>query len=267
MTKSELSNLSAKDSDFDFKSVFHADDYLYFYRDSLKDEYTQEEVEFLIRELRLDKSQKILDLACGHGRHANKLAGFGHEVTGVDNNLDFLAIAGDDAKKRDLSVNYIGADAREYCLPNEFDCIIHLFSSFGYFSDEENEKVIRNVAASLRPGGSFCLDILNRDAFLKDYPRFSVREKNSDLMIDRNRFDPITGRLYNSRIIIKDGERKDAPFFLRLYNPTEIISLLNKAGFSLRNIYGNWEGKPFDGESKRMILIAGMSTSEKILCE
>lgn len=221
------------DMDFDLTSVFNAEDYLYFYEYSLKDEYTKEEVDFLIRELAPDKPKKILDLACGHGRHANRLAGFGHEVTGVDSNQDFLDIAREDAKRHGVAVQYLCDDARKYTSPAEFDCVIHLFSSFGYFPDEENEIVIRNVAASLRPGGLFCLDILNRDAFLKDFPRFSVREKNTDLMIDRNRFDPLFGRLYNSRITIRDGKRKDTPFFLRLYNPTEIIGVLRQEGFVL----------------------------------
>ena len=154
------------------ESVFAADDYLYFYKDSLKDEYTREEVNFLIRELNLDKPQKILDLACGHGRHANLLADFGHQVTGVDLSQDFLAIARKNAKSQGVNVHYLCADSRTYSDPAAYDCVIHLFSSFGYFSDEENEQVIRNIADSLKPDGLFCLDILNRDAFLKEYPRF-----------------------------------------------------------------------------------------------
>lgn len=226
----------------------------------MKNEYSEEEVAFLIRELALDKPKKILDLACGHGRHANRLAGYGHEVTGVDGNQNFLDIARECAKKDGVSVEYLCDDARKYTSPADFDCIIHLFSSFGYFTDTENEQVIRNVAESLRHGGLFCIDILNRDAFLKDFPRYSVKEKNDDLMIDRNRFDPFSGRLYNSRIIIRNGRRRNAPFFLRLYNPTEIISLLKKAGLIITKTYGMWNGKPFDGESKRMILIAEKRT-------
>lgn len=256
MTKIDLHDKYEADEEFDFKSVFNAKDYLYFYGNSLKDEYTKEEVDFLIRELTLDKPKKILDLACGHGRHSNRLAGFGHEVTGVDNNQDFLDIARKEAENYKIFVQYLCDDTRKYTSPAEYDCIIHLFSSFGYFPDEENELVIRNVAESLRPGGLFCLDILNRDGFLKDYPRYSVRENNSDLMIDRNRFDPFTGRLYNSRITIRNGIRKDTPFFLRLYNPTEIIALLKRSGFVVKKMSGNWSGIPFDGESKRMILIA-----------
>jgi SAM-dependent methyltransferase len=156
-----------------------------------------------------------------------------------------------------LKTRYLCRDSRIYSSPEEYDRVIHLFSSFGYFSDEENEQVLRNIAGSLKPGGLFCFDILNRDTFLKDVPQCGVRENNGDLLIDRNRFDPLTGRLYNARIIIRNGKRRDLPFFLRLYNPTEIVALLERTGFVLEKIYGDWNGKPFEGGAKRMILIAG----------
>ncbi|MDD1727453.1 MAG: class I SAM-dependent methyltransferase [Methanospirillum sp.] len=251
-----LHHTSKTDPDFDLESVFDADDYLYFYGEGLKDEYTDEEVSFLIREFCLDAPKQVLDLACGHGRHANRLAGFGYTVTGVDQSRDFIAIARSDAEKRGVSVRYLCGDVRKFSDPVAYDGVIHLFSSFGYFSDEENELVIRNVSLSLRKNGVFCLDILNRDAFLKNYPRCSVREKNTDLMIDRNRFDPVSGRLYNSRIVIRDGKRKDTPFFLRLYNPNEILRILTAEGLVVTKIFGDWKGNTFDENSRRMILVA-----------
>lgn len=242
--------------DTDPDAVFRADDYLYFYEDSLKDKYSDEEVGFLIRELSLQKRMKILDLACGHGRHANRLAGQGFVVTGVDRSQEFLTIAAEDAKMRKVSVQYLCADSRKYSVVKEYDAAIHLFSSFGYFTDLENELVIRNIVASLKNDGMLCLDILNRDNVQKQVPRFGVREKNRDLMIDRNRFDPVTGRLHNDRIIIRDGQRRDTPFYLRVYSATEITALLERRGLAVKKIFADWTGRPFDAESGRMIVVA-----------
>jgi SAM-dependent methyltransferase len=244
------------DANPDFDSVFSAQDYLYFYENSLKDEYTDQEITFLTRELTLQKRMTILDLACGHGRHANRLTAHGYSVTGIDRSQEFLAIASDEAKRRNVSVRYLCRDVRKYSVVKEYDRVIHLFSSFGYFSDPENELVIKNIAASLKTGGLLCLDVLNRDAFPGQVPPCTVRERDGDLMIDRNRFDPLTGRLYNNRIIIRNGQRRDIPFFLRLYNATEIVLLLERRGLIVRKIFADWTGKPFDGESKRMIIIA-----------
>lgn len=105
-----------------------------------------------MRELELDKPMKILDLACGHGRHANRLAELGHSVTGVDITSGFLEIAKKDAQERGVSVEYVQGDMREISFKEEFDRVLLLFTAFGYFEDEENFKVLENVAQALKPG-------------------------------------------------------------------------------------------------------------------
>jgi len=241
---------------FDFEAVFEPEDYLYFYGDMLTEDRTKKEVEFLVKELELETPMKILDLACGHGRHANRLAELGHNVTGVDITQGFLEIAMNEVKKEGLTVKYIQKDMREIKFKKEFDRVILLFTSFGYFADEDNFKVLKNVANALKPGGLFCFDTLNRDNFLKHFIPYMVTEKGNDLMIDRINFDSVTGRLCNRRIVIRDGKRNDKPFSIRLYNPTEIRDLLNLAGLKIYKIYDDWDAKSFTTDSRKMIIIA-----------
>jgi SAM-dependent methyltransferase len=242
---------------FDVKAVFEPDDYLYFYKDAFTDKRAKRELDFLVNELKLDKTMQILDLACGHGRHANRLAEFGYNVTGVDITKGFIEIAKKDAKSRGVNVKYIRQDMRKITFREEFDRIIILFTAFGYFKDKENYKVLENVEKALKPKGLFCFDIPDRDGFVKEFLPYVVVEKNKDLMIDRNTFDRATKRIYDKRIIIRNGKRKDAPFFIRLYNSDEIRKLLNKAGFGIYKIYENWHAKPFTRRSKTgMIIIA-----------
>ncbi len=243
-------------SGFDFKAVFEPDDYLYFYGDSLTEKRTKTEIKFLVKELQFDKSMKILDLACGHGRHANPLAKLGYNVTGVDITRGFLKIAKKEAKEKGISVTYIQKDMRKISFVEEFNRVLLLFTSFGYFEDEENFKVLKNIADALKPEGLFCFDTANRDVFLKHFLPYIVTEKGDDLMIDRNTFDSVTGCLSNRRIIIRNGKRKDKPFLVRVYNPTEIRDLLMKAGFNIYRMYGDWQANPLTSDSKRMIIIA-----------
>jgi hypothetical protein len=126
----------------------------------------------------------------------------------------------------------------------------------GYLEDSENLKVIKNVASALKQGGLFCFDILNRDVFLKNLLPYNVVEKGNDLMVDRITFDSLTGQVYNRRVVLRNGKRKDKPFFVRLYNPTEIRNLLNRAGLEIYRMYGDWEVSPFTSDSRRMIIIA-----------
>lgn len=247
---------------FDFEAVFEPDDYLYFYKEVLTEERTKREVEFLVKELELDKPMTILDLACGHGRDANRLAELGHSVTGVDITPGFLEIAKRDAKERGVSVEYIQGDMRKISYKEEFDRVLLLFSAFGYFEDEENFKVLENVASALKSGGLFCFDANNRDVLLKRFRKRIVMKKGNDLMIDRSTFDSATGRVYVRRIVIRDSKRKDKPFFVRYYNPAEIRELLSKARLDIYKIYEDWDAKPFTSDSGKMIIIAKKEMEE-----
>jgi hypothetical protein len=75
-------------------------------------------------------------------------------------------------------------------------------------------------------------------------------------MIDWISFNSLNGRMYNHRIVIRNGTRKDKPFFIRLYNPTEIRKLLQNAGLELYRILGIWDSQPISTESRRMVIIA-----------
>ncbi len=242
--------------EFDFKAVFDADDYLYFYRETLTDERTEAEVRALVSLLELNTPMQILDLACGFGRHTNRLAALGHALTGLDLTPGFLDIARKDALERGVDVSYQQGDMRDITFENEFDRVMLLFTAFGYFSDAENLQVLVNIRKALKPGGLLIFDMPNRDAMLKDMRPSFVVEKDGNLMVDRLSFDGLTGRWINRRIVIRDGIRKDKPFFVRLYNPSELKLLLTQAGLELSHLYSGWEAKEYSSDSHRLVVIA-----------
>jgi SAM-dependent methyltransferase len=244
---------------FDFKEVFETNDYLYFYEDSISKERTEKQIEFLVKELELHRPMDILDLACGHGRHSNRLAELGQRVVGIDIMQGFLDIAKTEADKKNITVGYQQGDMREITFSEKFDIALLLYTSLGYFEDDQNFKVLKNVYQALRHGGKFCFDSHNRDTTIKHLRPYNVLEKGNDLMIDRCEFDSSTGRLYNKRIVIRNGKRKDKPFFVRFYNPTEITQLLEKAGFDKIKMYADWDGNPFKSDSRGMIIVAQKS--------
>jgi 2-polyprenyl-3-methyl-5-hydroxy-6-metoxy-1,4-benzoquinol methylase len=98
---------------FDLEAVFEVDDYLFAYQDDLTDERTDREVASLVKLLGLDSPLKILDLACGYGRHANRLAALGHSVTGVDYMPGFLTLARQRAAEMGVQVDYRQGDMRQ----------------------------------------------------------------------------------------------------------------------------------------------------------
>jgi len=249
-------NVDALSEEFNFEAVFEVDDYLYFYSQDLTDERTEMEANAVVSLLGLNKPKVILDLACGFGRHTNRLAALGHKMTGVDISPGFLEIARRDALHRHVDVNYLQCDMRDISFNSEFDCVLLLFTAFGYFSEEENLKVLINVRNALHPGGRLLFDVPNRDTFQKTVRPFYVHEKESNLMIDRITFDGVKGRSYNRRIVIRDGVLKDKPFSIRLYNPTEIRWLIRQAGLEMEHFYGGWDAQDLTAESGRLVVIA-----------
>ncbi len=242
--------------DFDIKAVFDVDDYLYFYRETLTDERTEKEVSALVGLLEVDRPVKMLDLACGFGRHTNRLAALGHTMTGIDLTPGFLDIARHDAQDRNVQVDYRQGDMREIDFDKEFDRVLLVFTAFGYFSDDENLQVLVRIRKALKPGGLLVFDSHNRDAQTKSMLPYFVVEKEGNLMIDRYSFESMTGRWYNRRIVIRDGVRKDKPFFVRLYNASEIQALLVQAGLELFHIYASFDGQEFSADSRRMVVVA-----------
>lgn len=237
---------------FDFSEVFDVEEYMYFYGSGKKGAPLQ--VDAVIQLLDLKETDiRILDMPCGYGRHANIFAERGFHVTGIDNSEGFLKIARED--KRSDNVDYICQDMREIDYDSEFDMVMMLSGSFGYFSDEDNEKVIQGIAKALKPGGMFIMDNLSRDHLLKKFNAQVVCRVNDDFMIDNNSFDFMSGRHKCKRTIIRDGKLKEYDFFLRLYNINELRALGEKYGLTLKQAYGDWQGNPYGISSKRQIVL------------
>ncbi len=123
----------------------------------------ENEVDEIIDLLALQPGSAVEDLGCGRGRHAIPLARRGFAVTGVDLSEKMLGIARTRARKEGVAVEWVREDMRVFRRPGTFDLCLSLFTSFGYFNDEENQKVLDNVGMSLKEGGILLLDLRNAE--------------------------------------------------------------------------------------------------------
>jgi SAM-dependent methyltransferase len=247
----------------DVTNMFSVDDYMYFYSDYLTPDRSDTETAQAALLLRMDRPLRVLDLACGFGRIANRLAMLGHRVTGVEYQEGFLEIARAEAARNRVRIahsggggEYIQGDMRAIDLDTQFDRVVMMFNSFGYFTDEENLLVLKNIQHALKPGGLLGFDIANRDGVLNDFHPHYVSEKDGNLMINRFYFDVLNGRLRNDRIIIRESVRKDRPFSIRLYSFTEMRDLLAQAGLTAENVYAEWDASPLEMSSSSIVAIA-----------
>jgi len=125
---------------------------------------TRREVRELVRLLPCPRGSRILDVACGIGRHAIPLAKEGFEVTGVDWSSSYLWEARRRASRAKVPVRFLRRDMRALGLPAEFDAVTNLWTSFGYFPKESDDlRALRSMRAALKPGGWIFLEIADAD--------------------------------------------------------------------------------------------------------
>lgn len=238
-------------------------DYLELYYFLFDENRTKKEINFIINALKLKKDDKILDLCCGWGRHMIELAEKGYNATGIDYSKPFLKVGKNIAKEKGIKANFIYGDICKFSFKKRFDVILNLFTSFGYFSDSDNRKIIENISKSLNHKGKFIIDIPNICYFLfhfKDVFKYKNGGKN---ILENHVFNPITLRDYVKLKIIKKGKQKKSEYILRFYTFPEIKKILEENELIVKKVYGSYEGELFDFNSKRMIIV-GVKNSRRL---
>ncbi len=222
------------------------------------EERTSKDIDGVTKMLGLKPKRKILDLCCGYGRHCLELARRGFKVTGYDLSSYFLERARKEADSLKLKAKFVQGDMRRLPFRAEFDAAINLFTSYGFFQDEKEDlQVLKGVNRSLKKGGFFLLDTINREFVLKGLQRRRWYPREGFFALEETIFDPFTSRMENTRTLVFENQAKREYFFsVRLYTLTEMISNLKKTGFSTEQIFGDFDLTEYSLQSPRMITLA-----------
>jgi len=227
--------------------------------DSIKEEQTERETDFIVEALGLKKTDRVLDLACGVGRHSLELArrGFKH-VVGLDFTQAYLKKAIMKAKHEKLKVEFVRGDMKD--LPfadDEFDAVFNFFTSFGYFEKEtDNEKVIAGVARVLKPGGRFMLDVIHRDYIVRNFEKRGWWERNGEYILEERIFDLAASRNDCTWTYITKNGKVERKLRLRMYSLHELRAMFEQNGLRFKEAWGNKEKEPLTWEHPRMIVLA-----------
>ncbi len=199
---------------------------------------------------------RVLDIACGAGRHALSLAKRGFDVTAVDLSTGLLRHAHSQAQKEKVPIKFLQLDMRSLDFNAEFDLAVQLFSSFGYFDTvEEDFAVIQGARRALRDIGYYAIDLINPLVLEKTLIPRSTKVIEDGIKVIEER--EIVGDRVEKHITIPIKKEK-IRFHesVRLYTPEKIERLLREAGFLPTHWFGDYAGLPFDRErSRRMIII------------
>ena len=212
------------------------------------------------RLLDLQPGLSVLDLACGHGELANRLAARGCRVTGLDSSQVFLDRARADAAAAGVRVEYVAGDMRQIPWTGRFDRVINWSTAFGYFDDTTNRGVLDGIARVLRPGGRLAMDLDNLTTFLASYcpSRVVAARDNGDMLVDRYHLDALTGRFEAERTVIRGGRTRRVTFVKRLFGFPELRDWLLAAGFTAVAGYGE-DGQALTADHQRMIMVADLA--------
>ena len=212
--------------------------------------------ELIWRLLDMRTGMTVLDLACGHGRIANRLAARGCVVTGLDSSAVFLDRARADAGALGVEVDYVSGDMRDLPWAGRFDRVVNWSTAFGYFEDEDNRRVLGQIAHALRPGGQLAMDLDNLTSFLRGFhPSRIMTRADGDMLADRYRLDAVTGRFEAERTVIRAGRARRVTFLKRLFGFPELRDWLLAAGFDRVAGYGE-DGRALRAEHDRMIVVS-----------
>ncbi len=210
----------------------------------------------LVEYLKVPRGSRILDLACGNGRHSRQLAEMDMQVTGIDLSPASIQLA---RMQSCGTEQYFIHDMREAFHFGKFDYILNLFTSFGYFErDEEHLQVLRNIKQALNPEGIFVMDFLSLPYVSK---RLIKEEKISKKGIDfdiRRKIE--AGFIYKE---IRFNDRGKEFIFVervRAFDLEKLQKLFEQAGLQTVESFGSYELKPYESaHAPRLILIAQSS--------
>jgi SAM-dependent methyltransferase len=213
----------------------------------------QRSIDQFLHCLDLPAGARLLDLACGKGRHSRYLASCGFDVTGLDispNSIEFAQQFAHD------HLNFYQHDMRLPFRINYYDAVLNIFTSFGYFDrDEDHERTLLNAAKGLRPGGKLLIDYFNSTWVRNSLVAHTEQEIDGIHFRWEKRVDD--KKVYKKVFFHAEGRDWYFEEKVRLFTLSDFEMMFARVGFTLSGIIGGYDGSAFDEQqSKRLILTA-----------
>lgn len=199
---------------------------------------------------------RTLDLCCGFGRHTLLLAAAGVDVFGLDLSRDLLLQSRTlPQAERFLASRLVRADAREIPFASSaFRTVVNLFSSFGYFGELGDARVLREIGRVLEPGGLAVLDLMN-PAFVRAGLRAESAREDTDFLLRERRSLTDGGRRVVKDVELRsDGEVRRWREDVRLYELPEFRSMARDVRLELLDVCGGFDSSPHSDTSPRMLV-------------
>ena len=209
----------------------------------------------------LKDGAKVLDAGCGLGRISVELAALNLDVTGVDIIQSELDAARDSAEAEGVPLTLINHDLRNWHAPDQFDCAVNLYTSFGYCETvEEDLQILHNIADSVKPDGTFIMECTSRETAVMYWTPGEEFERAGYKVVTHFEVTGVWEGLKSQWILYPlTGDTTkpvvDHTFIQRLYPATFLRDKLLEFGFSKAEVYGDYDLSPYNEHARTMIII------------
>ncbi|HEY7339119.1 MAG TPA: class I SAM-dependent methyltransferase [Bryobacteraceae bacterium] len=220
-------------------------------------EQTRLEVEFLEKTLRPQENGRLLDVCCGHGRHAIPLAERGYRVTGIDSSEDALT----EARKGGGGQNPVWElrdmlDLDGISGPAGFDGAYCFGNSFGYLDRARARRFLEALSRALKPGARFAIATgVAAESILPLGPGQRWFRTGDILTLSERRFDVVNGRMDVDYTFVSGGESDTRPTSSFFFTVSELVWMHAEAGLKLVEAAGSVQGEPYKLGSPGLILV------------
>ena len=204
------------------------------------------------------KGRDVLDLACGPGRHATAFAKRGFNVTGVDLSPFLLQNARELSAGEGVNVEWVQADMRVFVRHEAFDLAICLFTSLGYFADQQEDVLaLSNVFQSLRTGASLVVELMGKECLASLYaPTGSQKLPDGRILVERRQVVDCWSRIRNEWIVIDEGAATTFEFEISIYSGQELKDRLLSIGFREVELFAGFDGSEYGSSARRLVAVA-----------
>lgn len=200
---------------------------------------------------------KVLDLCCGPGRHTVEFAQRGFSAVGVDLTEEYLEEARRRAAAVSVEVELVRSDMRDFAVPESFDLAVNLFTSFGFFENEEDDlRVLRNIYRSLKAGGRLVIELTGKEILARIFRERDWHREGEVILLEERKVIDGWSRMMVTWTILENGKSSEYQFTIRLYSARELEDALKSCGFREIEIFGDLSGSPYDQTAERLVASA-----------
>jgi len=220
-------------------------------------------IRLILKNIPFSRQSLLLDLGCGNGRYSFGLLPQVKKIIGLDLSAHLLHAA---QKRKQQKRNkswpvFIRGDMRSLPFQSVFDVVLSLFTSFGYFeNDQQHQQVASGIADVMKPGGYLVLDYLNASYVRQNLEPSDQRDVDGMKVYEQRWISQ--DRVFKKITVNHPDEERVFYESVRLFSRDEMSGVLQNAGIDVLNIFGDYDGRPHSDASKRMIFFGRKNTAK-----